>query len=235
MTEMLVVGGGYVGLSNAVLLAQKSKVTLLDICKSRVDAINDKKSPIQDEYIERFLAEKKLSLIAVNDQNECTLEYNLVVIALPTNYDEKTNYFNTSVIDDFLSFLSKKKNFSNALIVIKSTIPLGYIAEVQKKFLNLNIVFSPEFLREGNALYDNLYPSRIVVGGNDDKAKEYASMMKGLSLNENVQIFHMNPLEAEAVKLFANTYLAVRIAFFNELDTYACKNNLHARDIIDAV
>lgn len=237
MKKILVLGAGYVGLSNAVLLSQTNNVTLYDICKERINLINSKKSPIKDEYIEEYLSTKELFLNATTD-DRCFDEivYDTVLIALPTNYDEITNYFNTSAIDEFLKNISIRLNFAESLIVVKSTIPLGYIDKVKKLFESLNIIFSPEFLREGNALYDNLYPSRIVVGGKDKKALEYADLMSSLSLSSlKPRVFTMTSLEAEAVKLFANTYLAVRISFFNELDTYACKTGLNTENIINGV
>lgn len=231
--KITVVGLGYVGLSNAVLLAQHNQVRALEIVPEKVDMINNKKSPIVDKEIEEYLATKELDLTATTDKEFAYEGTELVVIAAPTNYDDKKNYFDTSavevVIEDVLKYAP------DATMIIKSTIPVGYTKETNEKYQTENIIFSPEFLREGNALYDNLYPSRIIVGAQTDKAKAFADLMVQGALKEDIDVLFMESTEAEAVKLFSNTYLALRVAYINELDTYAEVRGLDTKSIIDGV
>ncbi|MGE7366669.1 nucleotide sugar dehydrogenase [Desemzia incerta] len=231
--KITVVGLGYVGLSNAVLLAQHNRVRALEIVPEKVDMINNKKSPIVDKEIEEYLATKELDLTATTDKAFAYEGTELVVIAAPTNYDDKMNYFDTSavevVIEDVLKYAP------DATMIIKSTIPVGYTKETNEKYQTENIIFSPEFLREGNALYDNLYPSRIIVGAQTDKAKVFADLMVQGALKEDIDVLFMESTEAEAVKLFSNTYLALRVAYINELDTYAEVRGLDTKSIIDGV
>lgn len=231
--KITVVGLGYVGLSNAVLLAQHNRVRALEIVPEKVDMINNKKSPIVDKEIEEYLATKELDLMATTDKAVAYKDAELVVIAAPTNYDDKKNYFDTSavevVIEDVLKYAP------DATMIIKSTIPVGYTKETNEKYQTENIIFSPEFLREGNALYDNLYPSRIIVGAQTDKAKAFADLMIQGALKEDIDVLFMESTEAEAVKLFSNTYLALRVAYINELDTYAEVRGLDTKSIIDGV
>ncbi len=231
--KITVVGLGYVGLSNAVLLAQHNRVRALEIVPEKVDMINNKKSPIVDKEIEEYLATKELDLTATTDKAFAYEGTELVVIAAPTNYDDKKNYFDTSavevVIEDVLKYAP------DATMIIKSTIPVGYTKETNEKYQTENIIFSPEFLREGNALYDNLYPSRIIVGAQTDKAKAFADLMVQGALKEDIDVLFMESTEAEAVKLFSNTYLALRVAYINELDTYAEVRGLDTKSIIDGV
>lgn len=231
--KITVVGLGYVGLSNAVLLAQHNRVRALEIVPEKVDMINNKKSPIVDKEIEEYLATKELDLTATTDKAFAYEGTELVVIAAPTNYDDKKNYFDTSavevVIEDVLKYAP------DATMIIKSTIPVGYTKETNEKYQTENIIFSPEFLREGNALYDNLYPSRIIVGAQTDKAKAFADLMIQGALKEDIDVLFMESTEAEAVKLFSNTYLALRVAYINELDTYAEVRGLDTKSIIDGV
>ena len=221
--KIAVTGTGYVGLSIAILLAQHHKVTAVDIIPKKVELINNKKSPIQDDYIEKYLAEKDLDLTATLDAKEAYFEADFVVIAVPTNYDSKKNFFDTSAVEAVIRLVIEYN--SEAIIVIKSTIPVGYTMSVREKFHCDNIIFSPEFLRESKALYDNLYPSRIIVGTDMDntrlvKAAEiFAKLLQEGAIKENINTLFMGFTEAEAVKLFANTYLALRVAYFNELDT----------------
>ncbi|MBR3611442.1 MAG: nucleotide sugar dehydrogenase [Oscillospiraceae bacterium] len=237
--KIAVAGTGYVGLSIAVLLSQHHKVTAVDIIPEKVELINKRISPIQDEEIERFFAEKELDLTATLDGENAYKEAEMVVIAAPTNYDSKENFFDTSAVEDVIDLVMKVN--PNAIMVIKSTIPVGYTESIRKKTGSDRIIFSPEFLRESKALYDNLYPSRIVVGTdmNDEKLVEAAKVFAGLleegAAKENIPVLFMNYTEAEAVKLFANTYLALRVAYFNELDTYAEMKGLNTQTIIDGV
>lgn len=231
-----VAGTGYVGLSLAVLLAQYNEVTAIDIVPNKVDMINNKKSPIQDDYIEDYLANKQLNLKATLDAKEAYSDAEFVIVAAPTNYDPKLNYFDTSAVEKVIDLVREYNK--NAYIIIKSTVPVGYTSRIRKEKNDEYIMFSPEFLRESKALYDNLYPSRIIVGCDDkskDKALEFAELLKDAALKENISSLLMGFTEAEAVKLFSNTYLALRVSYFNELDTYAESKNLNTKEIIDGV
>ena len=231
--KIAVAGTGYVGLSLATLLSQKNEVVALDVIPEKVEMINNRVSPIQDEYIEKYFKEKELNLKATLDYKEAFDRAEFVIISTPTNYDDVKNYFDTSSVEDIIQ---KVKSINiDTTMVVKSTIPVGFINKKKKKYGIDNIMFSPEFLREGHALYDNLYPSRIVVGEKSKRAEEFANLLKDACLKENVEIKFMNSTEAEAVKLFANTYLALRVAYFNELDTYAELKGLNTKDIIDGV
>lgn len=237
--KIAVAGTGYVGLSIACLLSQHNEVKAVDIIKEKVDLINARKSPIQDDYIEKYLAEKDLNLEATMDAEYAYSDADFVVIAAPTNYDSKKNFFDTSAVESVIELVLKYN--PSAIMVIKSTIPVGYTESVRKKFNTKNIIFSPEFLRESKALYDNLYPSRIIVSTdeNDEKlvkaSHTFASLLQGGAIKENIDTLFMGFTEAEAVKLFANTYLALRVSYFNELDTYAEMKGLNTKDIINGV
>lgn len=231
-----VAGTGYVGLSLAVLLAQHNKVIAVDVVPEKVEKINNKISPIKDDYIEKYLKEKKLDLVATLDSESAYRKADFVIIATPTNYDPKKNFFDCSAVEDVIKLVINTN--PNAMMVIKSTIPVGYTKRIREKFNTSNIIFSPEFLRESKALYDNLYPSRIIVSCDDDnkgKAKEFASLLVKGAEKKEIQVLYMGYTEAEAVKLFANTYLALRVSYFNELDTYAESKGLSTIDIINGV
>jgi UDPglucose 6-dehydrogenase len=234
--NIAVAGTGYVGLSIATLLSQHNHVTAVDIIPEKVDLINNKKSPIQDEYIEKYLLEKDLDLTATLDGESAYKNANFVVIAAPTNYDSKKNFFDCSAVEAVIELVLKVN--PDATMIIKSTIPVGYTASVRKKYNTKNIIFSPEFLRESKALYDNLYPSRIIVSCDEDsreKAETFAKLLQQGAIKENIDTLFMGFTEAEAVKLFANTYLALRVSYFNELDTYAETKGLNTQQIIDGV
>ena len=237
--KIAVAGTGYVGLSIATLLSQKNEVVAVDIIPEKVKLINNRKSPIQDEYIEKYLKEKELNLTATLDALNAYKGADYVVVAAPTNYDSKKNFFDTSAVETVIETVIEVN--PNAIIVIKSTIPVGYTEQIREKYQNENIIFSPEFLRESKALYDNLYPSRIIVGAdlNNDRlvkaANDFADLLKDAALKSDIDVLIMGCTEAEAVKLFANTYLALRVSYFNELDTYAEMKKLDAKAIIEGV
>lgn len=237
--KIAVAGTGYVGLSIATLLAQHNEVTAVDIIPEKVEMINNRKSPIQDEYIEKYLAEKELNLKATLNGEEAYKNAEFVVIAAPTNYDSKKNYFDTSAVENVIETVLKVNK--DAVMIIKSTIPVGYTESVRKKYNTENIIFSPEFLRESKALYDNLYPSRIIVSRDINNPKitkaahEFAELLKEGAIKEDIKVLFMGFTEAEAVKLFANTYLALRVSYFNELDTYAEIKKLVTAEIIEGV
>ncbi|MFI3163484.1 MAG: nucleotide sugar dehydrogenase [Bacillota bacterium] len=237
--KIAVAGTGYVGLSMAVLLAQSNKVTAVDIVQSKVDMINSSKSPIEDEEIEEYLVTKELNLTATLDGESAYMEAEYIIISTPTNYDSVKNYFDTSSVEAVIEKVVTVN--PNAIMIVKSTVPVGFTESVREKYESKNILFSPEFLREGRALYDNLYPSRIIVGVPEEDerlmvaARKFASMLEEGAIKENIDVLFMHPTEAEAVKLFANTYLALRVSFFNELDTYATVRGLDTKSIIDGI
>ena len=231
--KIAVAGTGYVGLSLATLLSEKNEVVALDVIPEKVDKINNRISPIKDEYIEEFFKTKKLNLSATLDFKEAFKDAEYIIISTPTNYDDVTNYFDTSSVEDIIEKVISMG--VKTTMIVKSTVPVGFIDNMKAKYHIDNIIFSPEFLREGKALYDNLYPSRIIVGEKSERAEKFANLLKDAALKNDVVIKYMNNTEAEAVKLFANTYLALRVSYFNELDTYAELKGLNTKDIIEGI
>lgn len=231
--KIAVAGTGYVGLSLATLLSQNNEVIALDVIPEKVEMINNRISPIKDEYIEKYFKEKNLNLKATLDYKEAFKDAKYIIISTPTNYNDETQYFDTSSVEDIINKVISMN--INTTMIVKSTIPVGFINSMKEKYNIDNIIFSPEFLREGKALYDNLYPSRIIVGEKSKRAEEFANLLKDNCLKDDVVVKYMDSTEAEAVKLFANTYLALRVAYFNELDTYAELKGLNTKDIIDGV